>query len=448
MQIQKVVEDGPAWPQLLAHSGDCPPATFEGGIFRYQGLSQKEKKKARAGCFPYNEKMTGQRLRDYFNVGRGESPDTPKKEIVKIKISEDDMAKAFMEMVRERDASMPDHFSFRDGLEKYTEADLDMILRLWDVRPEEVAGLDAGQKIDIIDGKIHEPGMLERYMRALSDREWKSLQNVMDWETKLYYFIPGEDEFDRMWQEAFMFRTELDEVQTPDEIREIFPRLDGDPFFAKRRQETSWVRDCAEVGIELYGFVPVSQVTRLCNLKSGVRLKDDQVRSLLEDITPPQRGFVFDAARDELVRCDLWPLADYLRPLVREDLDFMMPPLDLIGAQHGEFVFPDKPENVEPVEKMLKQWHGDRWEPFVAIVLQALSSRVPSMEDPDSLEAALRLRSPKMIKGKDEAEEKEFVKRCFHLGKHVRCKMLRGWTQDEIDRGVPEKGKREHPGKH
>lgn len=78
----------------------------------------------------------------------------------------------------------------------------------------------------------------------------------------------------------------------------------------------------------------------------------------------------------------------------------------------------------------------------MSLLLEAMSVRLPSAESEESLEEALRAQFPKIFKGRDEADEKEFVKRCLHLERHLRCKPLRGWTQDEVDRGVPEKAKR------
>ena len=76
-------------------------------------------------------------------------------------------------------------------------------------------------------------------------------------------------------------------------------------------------------------------------------------------------------------------------------------------------------------------------------MMEALSFRLPSRETMESSEEALRAQFPEMFKGKDDADEKEFVKRCLHLERHLRCKLLRGWTQDEAESGIPEKAKQE-----
>ena len=76
-------------------------------------------------------------------------------------------------------------------------------------------------------------------------------------------------------------------------------------------------------------------------------------------------------------------------------------------------------------------------------MMGAFSVRLPSRETMESSEEAVRAQFPEMFKGEDDADEKEFVKCCLHLERRLRCKLLRGWTQDEAESGIPEKAMRE-----
>lgn len=439
VQVQKVVENGPGYPELQGHSGECPPANFEGGIFRYQSLSQKERKKAREGYFPYRSDMIQERLKNYYMVESAEK-DKPK-QIYKIKINEEEMEDTFRRWMKGRNSRPPEHYTFRDALETIRGEDLPHLLDLWDYAPEEYEGLDEAERRKLVADRYEEPGMLERYLRCISDVEWQSIKHAVEWETWRYYLLPGEDDFTRLWSEAFLFRTKYDEIETPDEVREIFPKLDADPFFQKRRREISWIRDCAEMAVQLYGFAPLSVVARLTQLKSGYGSTEAQVADALRELTPVQRVHGVDESTGDIYRRDLElkSVREY-RQKLREDLDYMIPEADLIGANHGIFVFPGDRKAVESVQKHLDRWTDPQETQEILLqLLRALASRIPSEEEPMAMELFLRLNYPKLYEGKSKTDTDEFLRKVLRLGQNVRCWVLKGWTQVEVDKGIAKK---------
>lgn len=441
VQVQKVAEKAKSYPEIIAHSGECPPATYEGGIFSYQSLSPKERRKARDGFIPYRPDMIQQRLKDYYNV-KATGDDKPEK-IYKIKINEDEMIDKFMEWMKERDADVPEHYSYRDALGDFEDESLERLLAIWKFTAEDYRDLDTAARVDLLAKKYEEPGMIERYLRCVSDAEWQSIKNAVEWkESWRYYIDPEEDDFHRMLTEGFVFITEFEEIEITDELREIFPRLDQDPFFRKRRQEISWIRDCAETAVSLYTFVPISLIARLCVLKKGCDYTEAQIRGALAELAPNQQVYHYVEKYDEIWDLELdLESGENMRQYVRQDLDYWLPRVDVIGVGHGQARFLDRRDLAEKLEKQLSaKMEKDDVAATMITIYKVLAIRSPEREAaPETQRAFLLMAIPQLLTLFSPAEAKNILKTIDELSCYIHCADLKGWTLDQVKRGLAKK---------
>lgn len=104
---------------------------------------------------------------------------------------------------------------------------------------------------------------------------------------------------------------------------------------------------------------------------------------------------------------------------------------------HGNMVFPDDPRPLAVVTLRLKGYYGDKYtERMAEDILGFLGRSVPAEETPEYLLEHMKGILPEYLSNKTAEEASGFLQTVLSLARTVRRMALRGWTQEEVEKGV------------
>ena len=189
-------------------------------------------------------------------------------------------------------------------------------------------------------------------------------------------------------------------------------------------------------------FVPISLIARLCVLKKGCDYTEAQIRGALAELAPNQQVYHYVEKYDEIWDLELdLESGENMRQYVRQDLDYWLPRVDVIGVGHGQARFLDRRDLAEKLEKQLSaKMEKHEVAATMITIYKLLAIRSPEREAaPETQRAFLLMAIPQLLTLFSPAEAKNILKTIDELSCYIHCADLKGWTLDQVKRGLAKK---------